>query len=439
MIKKRKSFKVSFENQTKRINGNCNSLKELMNFIQKTYSFKDVSALKLYYYNNITKEKMFVEKEEDYKLLLEKEQNSPKSIRLFLDANGRKISIDESSLNLSEYTNLKGEDTDIIENRNMNKIKSLINNKISIAEKNMDVSMASFLNEITMKTLQVSKSNIDKRQRFFIQCDNCLIYPVYDVKYICLICDDFHLCSECEKSHNHPVIKFKTNEFATTDHLCQLLVTTNTNYDANCKSFKEIFQRQQEFFSSFKSKIVNFGKYKVRFETIEKEYTFRPNTHFYIPFILHNEGSCPFPNSEIVIYVKNCKDLFIKLLKFEKELPSKENLHLQLEGITSKNCKDYRLELHIFNRDLCFEYSTVILKINVCDNPLNEENYDINKSGCSVNFSPEDNVSILPVEKKEILAKVFLEQLSDKDLKTICIILEKYNWQLSQSALDELK
>ena len=37
----------------------------------------------------------------------------------------------------------------------------------------------------------------------FIQCDGCSMYPIIGVRYVCSECDDFDLCSNCEKDGVH--------------------------------------------------------------------------------------------------------------------------------------------------------------------------------------------------------------------------------------------
>lgn len=47
-------------------------------------------------------------------------------------------------------------------------------------------------------------NNSEKICHTNIQCDGCNDYPIYGIRYKCVICDDFDLCEKCEKKTAHP-------------------------------------------------------------------------------------------------------------------------------------------------------------------------------------------------------------------------------------------
>mmetsp|Transcript_10030 Transcript_10030/g.11416 ORF Transcript_10030/g.11416 Transcript_10030/m.11416 type:complete len:113 (+) Transcript_10030:948-1286(+) len=42
-----------------------------------------------------------------------------------------------------------------------------------------------------------------------VTCDNCQASPILGVRYRCVVCEDYDLCSkcECEDIHKHPMLK----------------------------------------------------------------------------------------------------------------------------------------------------------------------------------------------------------------------------------------
>jgi hypothetical protein len=261
---------------------------------------------------------------------------------------------------------------------------------------------------------------------FYIQCDICLQYPIIGPKYTCLICDDIIFCSECENTHNHPVIKFKTPEISSKEDICNLILNNSTT---NKKSFKEIFLSKQNFLS--KINFLSVNKYKVDFHMISDSYFIKKNSTYHIPITISNEGSISLPQ-DTFIYVKNCRDLYFSQMKVGKLFSPNEKLNLEMECITNERQDEYELELHIYQREIKIDYNPLKFKIKVVEN-LYEEDPNIFRS--VVSFSPEDTVSTLPGYKKEVLSEIIRRNLSNKDILEICKILDKFDWKLTDEAI----
>ena len=47
---------------------------------------------------------------------------------------------------------------------------------------------------------------------FDVKCFNCLTYPIFDYKFICMFCENLILCKNCETTHEHPCLKISDNK-----------------------------------------------------------------------------------------------------------------------------------------------------------------------------------------------------------------------------------
>ena len=93
--------------------------------------------------------------------------------------------------------------------------------------------------------------------------------------------------------------------------------------------------------------------------------------------------------------------------------------------------------MHIYQKDVKIEYTPFKFSIKVCENIYEDKVY-VN-SPSFAGFNPDDNISTLPIEKKEVLSEIIRRDLSQKDIRDICLILDKYNWKLTVEAIEEIK
>jgi hypothetical protein len=473
------SFKIINGDQTKRINETLNSLKDLKNRIKSLFDLNNRDFDILIYLKSDEGGKLYINTEKEFESLISKYINQKVSIRLYYDhvynsiicedlnSNFNLLSREESYISSIEPLTMSVNEggSKIISKENVEKIKDIVNQKLSIFEEKLsqimlqstlianDSKFSSNSLPIINQSMAENKSsnnidnnfiktheknnnsaNIDNGEVaiFQISCDICMSYPLAGCKFICFLCDDLTLCQECEKLHNHPCIKFKTSELSTIDDITHLIIT---NPVCNKNSMKETILRKQSEFTGIKGKLTHMGKHKIRFEMLSNYFLIKPNSEMFIPIIIHNEGLHSFPQ-DTYIYVKNCEDLYFKTDNIKKLLRPKEKMPFDLLCKTGSRLKEYQMEIHCYEKDTLIEYEPYIFIIKVCRD-IYEEEVDEQKSIYS--YNPEDTVSTLPQFKKEVLSDVIRRDLSSKDIIEICKILDKYQWKLTEEAIQEIK
>jgi hypothetical protein len=261
---------------------------------------------------------------------------------------------------------------------------------------------------------------------FNSKCSTCGIFPITGEKYICIICEDLDLCPKCETTHNHPLIKLKTDEFQSSTDITNLIQTN--------KSLNTINQdeNRQSIISVLKDKLIK-PKYKAIVEMGSKFYIVKPNTEYTFQIMLYNEGEHSLP-ADTVVYVKNNKNFFIEMKKLNKIIFPGSMEYIDLKSKAGWVPGVYKFEAHLYNKEIKIEYTPLIFAVKI-----NEERMEDIKEYETKPYSHEDTVSILPNEKKEVLCEIIRNEYSSKDIREICQILDKYEWKLSEEALNEIK
>ena len=99
---------------------------------------------------------------------------------------------------------------------------------------------------------------------------------IYTEKYLCLICKECILCTNCELNHLHPVIKWKNNQLSNLSKIYLFM----SNYNKEIIDYKN--KNKGGFFGSNKS------KYHFRLNSDVLEYTMKPNQDLDIPITIYN-------------------------------------------------------------------------------------------------------------------------------------------------------
>jgi hypothetical protein len=250
-------------------------------------------------------------------------------------------------------------------------------------------------------------------------CFSCNAFPIIGEKYICTICENLDLCHACEVTHNHPMIKLKTDDFQTG---CDIYTLIHQN-----KSLTMV-KVSKSLISVLRDKISK-PKYKVVIEMVSKLYIIHPNTEFAFQVILYNDGENSLP-LDTVVFSKDNKDFFIEMKKVKKILWPGAMEYVDLKCKTGCAYRSYQIELHLYNKDIKIDYVPLNFTVKVSDNV---DNLDMKP------FCPDDTVSILPSEKKEVLCEIIKNDYSSKDIREICDILDRHDWKLTEEALNEIK
>lgn len=313
-----------------------------------------------------------------------------------------------------------------VQEEKLNEIEGIIDEQFSSLEEKLKGLVSYYNNK------RLSSSNEDVT--FHSQCDICLVNPIKNYKYMCLICDDLTLCGKCECEHNHPVVKTKSNDFTTKEDICNLLLEESESK----QSFSAVLSNRQKVLNNVKDKLFRLkSKFKVKFLINSMCHRLQKGTPFKIIFFIVNEGIHSIP-PETLIYFRNTQQTKIKTKRLGGLLIPKSSLELSFEVTPGQgnNNEEILIEAHIYHKEFKIEYVPLRLKIVISDDA---ESKDVQCSLTYPGFSPEDTVSTLPVDKKEVLAEIIRKDLSTKDILTICEILAKYDWKLTEEAIEEMK
>lgn len=371
------SIKILYENQIKRINNLCCDFQDLVDKVKNLFDLSEAHNI-LIFYKGQENEKNLISNEEDYSRLIS-DHKTEACLKLVLELKQEETTKQEKNT-IPETTNPK-----------------------------MD---------------QRAYTN-----KFFHQCDICLQYPIFNIKYICIICDQMYICENCESSHNHPLIKCKSNNMSSAEDISNLLLYSEGIEKNN---FKDIFNKKLSFVNLLKDKF-NSSKSAVKLSMISQHYNIKPNSVINIPFNVSNVGMSSLPQ-DTLFYIKNCRDLYFEIKQLKRLFYSKANLNLELQCRSSSKCDTYDLELHVYQKDTKIEYKPIRFTVKICEDAVEDAFTSVEEGYC-----PDDHISTLPSNKKEVLIEVIRKDLSSRDILDICQILDKHNWALTEQALKDIK
>ena len=120
------------------------------------------------------------------------------------DINKLQISMKHS--NIEEYKKDKEQEELEFENNIKNIIDTNVNNIKNDILNSIIVESSSKKDNKSIKSQKNSKDNII---HIGIQCNNCGELPIQGIRYKCVECDNYNLCSKCEENKSHPHLFYK--------------------------------------------------------------------------------------------------------------------------------------------------------------------------------------------------------------------------------------
>jgi hypothetical protein len=281
-------------------------------------------------------------------------------------------------------------------------------------------------NNIKLEDSSLEFVNIENSRKplDFIFDDICSICSgnIYKNKFSCCICNNMILCEKCEDCHDHPLMKFKTREFASKDDILHYMLS---NHDKkNLQVDKSLFKKMKDL-----SDDIFDIKYKLSINLFSYKLTARPNKKFKIPVIIANDSGKTIPKSKLIIISRNNKDLKVRPTTIETDISRKEKVEVYLECETNSQLKTYDFELSVFSAN-----SKVI-----CDpvNVIIDVNNDQEEEELNEYFIMYPKILGINKEEKKIIRNILQERISDKHPYILYNILIKYNWDTGL-ALSEL-
>jgi hypothetical protein len=253
-------------------------------------------------------------------------------------------------------------------------------------------------------------------------CSRCK-YQIIANKFICMLCVNYKLCSQCERTHtDHPLLKININckSVKSEDDLINNILSKN-----NTKEKKGIIKTITSMFHA-DAHIVNISA-----NNVPLKFALPVGERLVYNIIVQNAGKTRI-NEPIVISVINNKNFAVKdnnktipmldiyenkELEFFFEAPDEEGVYyLEITaygGGKKLKVEPVKLEIHVTQKDNCEERNAELF------------------------FSDYEEASDLPTDKKVLLYRLVDEKISERDISDIILIMKKHNFDLL-SALDEL-
>ena len=214
-------------------------------------------------------------------------------------------------------------------------------------------------NIIKIKDSSLEFVNIDEdyinKPKDSIFDDYCSICSkkIYYEKYLCIICKDCIICSNCELNHLHPMIKWKNNQLPTLNSI--FLFISNNNKSIKVNSNGGIFGS-------------NKPKYEFRLESQLNEYTMKPKEKKILPIniINLNKISIDCKKLKLILFSRNIKDLIIDSIELDKKIKSGETLKTSISVESSSFCKIYNFNIGLFStEDIEIVSNSLSIKLRV--------------------------------------------------------------------------
>ena len=201
-------------------------------------------------------------------------------------------------------------------------------------------------------------------------CSMCSSRIYYD-KYICVVCRDCILCTQCEKLHFHPLIKFKNNHVSTLTEIFSFLSKNNSE-------IKKICENDNNNNSGFLSGI--FGQSKIssefKLESKMSEYTIKPNEKMQLPIRVYNlnKNEIDCKKLKLVLFSRGNKDLIIHHKELNNKIKSRGYIDTTISIESNDFCKIYSFSIELYsNEDIELIYESLSMKVRVIKDNEEEE------------------------------------------------------------------
>ena len=179
---------------------------------------------------------------------------------------------------------------------------------------------------------------------------------IYTEKYLCLICKECILCTNCELNHLHPVIKWKNNQLSNLSKIYLFM----SNYNKEIIDYKN--KNKGGFFGSNKS------KYHFRLNSDVLEYTMKPNQDLDIPITIYNLNNTDVDCKQLklVLFGRNIKDLIVYNKDIEGKIKREEGIKTFISIESGNFSKMYHFDIGLFSpTDIELVFNTITYKVKV--------------------------------------------------------------------------
>ena len=276
-----------------------------------------------------------------------------------------------------------------------------------------------------MKNSNENKIPENNNKSNFFELEKCSICSsnLNNIKYVCIICDDLILCESCENFHNHPTLKYKNIQFSNiidSFYLMKKFFFDDTN-NYNPKNLLE--------------NLINSNEYDLKIETVfEDDISMQPNETIKLPILISNRTSNVIYSEDILLIIKNQKNINVKYNSNKKFILSSKN-SIEVELIIKSNEKKSKekINIEIFSQKFKIKKKSYInnIFINISIG-LDEEEKELNKK-----FEDCPKLINCSKEHKNMINYVIENGLSTKGPLEVFYILKKNFWNIDKS-IEEL-
>ena len=359
--------------------------------------------------------------ESNIKIFLEPNQMSSKHYQHSEKFNHEDFSNEQKKFEIKEFENLKiHKDKTILS-------KVLPNPKLIEGDESKKQTITKVSNLIedngpTFFSLLEHKQNSvnnDENYHFSDYCSNCK-YQILKNKYVCLVCNDFLLCSQCENLHlDHPLMKvnIKNKTITTKNELENFLRKQR-------KGSKEV--KKKNFFKNF-SKIFKQNECVINLQS-KSSTIFAMGKGSKLDYTLAITSNTKL-SEEVVVYAVNNKNFNVS--------------PVCLNGLDSDETREFNIvlsapiELGAFIFDICLTvknkkiiFSPFKLEVIVV------ETDDVDESNANFMFFQYEEIIKLPKDKKVTLYNLIISQIVKKDFKDVLTILRKHKFDVDAALTD---
>ena len=264
----------------------------------------------------------------------------------------------------------------------------------------------------------VQSSNSINQDTFKTEICSLCGHNLQGVKYICVVCENSILCSNCENGHFHPCIKFK-NEFLSNLPSIYRFISKNNGYkkETNNKLLK-LFKKEYEI---------------KMYPLTDEKVCLRPHKEAKFPIRIYNLSKEIIHSTQFDIIPKDNKLVQIYFEAYEKfSIKPNEKYTIKLKCISGGKMGREKINFYLFSRELALKNSG---QLNFCIEF--EINNDVEEEEMNKNLNFNENVILYSKEHKRMALKILDEigdnNRSEKYIKEVFDILIDSKWDKNKA------
>ena len=285
------------------------------------------------------------------------------------------------------------------------------------------------LNNIIAESIMIKKNRPNqenknkKKEKIKIFNNKCKLCnnELFDIKYICTLCDDLILCEKCEENHVHPMVKYKNLNYGDKfENILNFYKIKNKDLQNKKNIIEKIFKKKDDLITL-----------SLTLGLFENNLVLRPNQNREFLLKIKNNSKKIIEKNQFNVLFTNYKNLNIIFDNSINEIKSNDFINIPIKIFSGNENGKYDVIINIFSKDLNLISNQLILKVEVNED---KEDDDLNKQ-----LEKYNNLIILPKEQKKIICYVYSEKLSIKQPDEIYLILNNHKWNVDEAIDDLLK